>query len=61
VLQLIALAGGLTEYADGKNVTLMRHENGQMRTLKFNYKDVSRGKNLSQNIEVRPGDTIVVP
>jgi type II secretory pathway predicted ATPase ExeA/protein involved in polysaccharide export with SLBB domain len=61
VLQLIALAGGLTEYADGKNITVMRNEQGQMRTLKFNYKDVSRGKNLSQNVEVKPGDTVVVP
>jgi type II secretory pathway predicted ATPase ExeA/protein involved in polysaccharide export with SLBB domain len=61
VMQVIALAGGLTEYADGKNVTIMRTEQGQNRTLKFNYRDVSRGKNLSQNVEVRPGDTIVVP
>ena len=29
VLQLIAVAGGLTEYADGKNITIMRTEGGQ--------------------------------
>lgn len=61
VMQLIAMAGGLTEYADGGKITIMRHENGQTRTLKFNYKDVSRGKSLEQNVEVRPGDTVVVP
>ncbi len=61
VLQLIALAGGLTEYADGKNVTIMRTEGGQTRTFKFNYNDVSKGKNLAQNIAVNPGDTVVVP
>jgi general secretion pathway protein A len=61
VLQLIALAGGLTEYGDGKNITIMRTEGGQTRTFKFNYKDVSKGKNLAQNIAVNPGDTVVVP
>jgi hypothetical protein len=30
-------------------------------SLRFNYKDVSKGKNLKQNIELKPGDTIIVP
>ena len=27
----------------------------------FNYKDFARRKNLKQNIELKPGDTVVVP
>lgn len=61
VMQAIAVAGGLTEYADPKSITILRTENGQSRTLNFNYNDVSRGKNLEQNIHLRPGDTVVVP
>ncbi len=61
VIQAIALAGGLTEFADAKSITILRTENGQPRTLRFNYQDVSRGKNLAQNVLLRPGDTIVVP
>jgi len=61
VMQLVALAGGLNEYADGGNITIMRTDGGQTRTFKFNYKDVSKGKNLAQNIELKPGDTVVVP
>jgi polysaccharide export outer membrane protein len=61
VMQLIALAGGLTEYADGENITVMRDEGGKTRAFKFNYKDVSKGKKLEQNIQLRPGDTVVVP
>jgi polysaccharide export outer membrane protein len=61
VLQLIALAGGLTEYADAENITVMRTQAGKTRTFKFNYRDVSRGRNLAQNIELMPGDTVVVP
>ena len=29
--------------------------------LSFNYKEVAGGKNLQQNIELKPGDTVVVP
>lgn len=61
VMQIIALAGGLTEYADAKSITVMRTQNGAAKSLKFNYKDVSRGKGLEQNILLQPGDTIVVP
>jgi hypothetical protein len=39
----------------------MRTENGKTVSHKFNYKQVSQGKNLLQNIELKPGDTIVVP
>ena len=61
VLQLISMAGGLLEYADEKNIRILRIENGKPVTFIFNYKDVSKGKNLKQNIELKPGDTIIVP
>ena len=61
VLQAIAAAGGLLEYADSKEIVVLRTENGQERHFKFNYKDVVKGKNLQQNIPLKPGDTIVVP
>jgi polysaccharide export outer membrane protein len=61
VMQLIALAGGLRDYANSKKIVIMRSENGRQTSLPFNYKDVINGKNLSQNIELRPGDTVVVP
>jgi polysaccharide export outer membrane protein len=61
VLQLIAVAGGLQEYADSKNIVVMRREDGKDHHFKFNYKDVTKQKNLDQNIALRPGDTVVVP
>lgn len=61
VLQLIALSGGLTEFADAKGISVMRTENGQPKRLSFNYRDVSRGKKLEQNVLLRPGDTVIVP
>jgi polysaccharide export outer membrane protein len=61
VLQMIAHSGGLLEYADSKNIVVVRTEHGQEQRFKFNYKDVVKGKNVAQNIALRPGDTIIVP
>ena len=61
VLQLIAMAGGVLEYADSKNITVMRTENGKPVAFGFNYKDVTKRKNMKQNIDLKPGDTIIVP
>lgn len=61
VLQLIALAGGLNEYAKGDQIRIMRTEGTTTRTLRFNYKDVIRGKRAEQNVQLQPGDTVVVP
>jgi len=61
VLQCIALAGGVLEYADTKNIVVIRTDGGQTHYLKFNYKDVIKRKRTEQNLELRPGDTVVVP
>jgi polysaccharide export outer membrane protein len=59
VLQVIAMAGGLKDFADSKNITIVRKEGGRESSFAFNYKDIR--KNLKQNIELKPGDTVVVP
>ena len=61
VIQLIALAGGLSEYANSKNIMIMRREGDKQISLKFNYREVASGKKLQQNIDLKPGDTVVVP
>ena len=61
VLQCIALAGGLLEFADAKNIVVIRTEDGRQQYRKFNYRDVVNQKNPGQNIALKPGDTVVVP
>ncbi len=61
VLQLIAQAGGLRDFAKKKKIYIMRNVNGKTEQYRFNYDEVIKGKNLQQNIVLRPGDTIVVP
>jgi polysaccharide biosynthesis/export protein len=62
VLQAIAEAGGLTDYAKrGKIYILRPAEGGQQTRLPFDYPAVLRGDRIEQNIMLHPGDTIVVP
>jgi polysaccharide export outer membrane protein len=61
VLQLIAMAGGLQEYADAKNIVIIRIEGGRQQYHNFNYKEVVKQKHVEQNIVLKPGDTVVVP
>lgn len=60
MLQALAQAG-FTQFANLKNIYLLRTENGKQVKLPFNYKDVVKGNHPDQNIALKPGDTIVVP
>jgi polysaccharide export outer membrane protein len=61
VLQLIAAAGGLREYADGDDISILRTSGGKSTSLRFNYDDVVKKRRFAQNIALMPGDTVVVP
>lgn len=61
VLQIIALAGGFTEFADKNHVLITRLENGRQQAFEFNYNEVVKKRDLSQNLILKPGDTVVVP
>jgi polysaccharide export outer membrane protein len=61
VLQALSNAGGFTAFANLKNIYVLRQDNGKQQKLFFNYKEVVSGKKSEQNIELKPGDTIVVP
>ncbi|MBS1828939.1 MAG: polysaccharide biosynthesis/export family protein [Acidobacteria bacterium] len=56
VFEALSIAGGLREYANQKNIVIVRGND----RLKFNYKEVVDGKNLKQNILLQTGDHIIV-
>jgi polysaccharide export outer membrane protein len=60
VLQAISLAGGFTMYANKTNIKIIRKEGDKKIKINFNYNEVVKGKNLAQNIPLKPGDVIVV-
>jgi polysaccharide export outer membrane protein len=61
VLDAIALAGGFRDFAKKKSIYVLRQGPSGESRLSFNYKSVSEGKDMSQNIKLQPGDTIIVP
>ncbi|MGI9451479.1 MAG: XrtA/PEP-CTERM system exopolysaccharide export protein [Geminicoccaceae bacterium] len=61
VLDVMAEAEGLAEYADGNNAKLIRKENGEERTYRLRLNDLLNDGEMSANAKVRPGDLIVVP
>jgi polysaccharide export outer membrane protein len=62
ILDAIALSGGFRDFAKEKKIYILRADaSGKQEKIHFNYKQVIKGQNMSQNIMVQPGDTIVIP
>jgi|SRR5438067_3445226 len=61
VLQALSGSGGFTAFARIKNIYVLRNENGKSIKIPFNYKEAIKGKKPEQNIELQPGDVVVVP
>jgi polysaccharide export outer membrane protein len=61
VMQLITVAGGVLEYANTENISIVRTTNGKPTRFRFNYKEYAKGKNLLQNIDLKPGDQVIIP
>ena len=62
VLDAIAVAGGFRDFAKQKNIYVLRQNaDGTQSRMAFNYKQVVKGENTTQNIKLQPRDTIVVP
>ena len=61
VLQALSMAGGLTPFADANDIRVMRREGDRQVVLPFEYGRVVRGQKLEQNIQLHPGDVVVVP
>jgi polysaccharide export outer membrane protein len=58
VLQALSLAGGLKDFADSKNIRILRKTPSGLQTIPFNYKEAIRG---GTPVYLKPGDTVVVP
>ncbi|HEY1207433.1 MAG: polysaccharide biosynthesis/export family protein [Bryobacteraceae bacterium] len=61
VLQALAEAGGVTDYAKRRKIYVLRSVDGRQVKLPFDYDAVLRGENTEQNVTLLTGDTVVVP
>ncbi|MFH2045569.1 MAG: polysaccharide biosynthesis/export family protein [Pseudomonadota bacterium] len=58
-LQLIVIIGGFTDWADQKNIEIIRKENGTEKRIPINYEKLVEGK--EPDIAIKNGDTVIVP
>jgi polysaccharide biosynthesis/export protein len=59
VLQALSMAGGLNSFANRGDIRIFRHVRGRDLIYRFDYDDVSAGRNLAQNIMLMRGDVVV--
>jgi polysaccharide export outer membrane protein len=61
VLQALAVAGGFGEFARPAEIVIIRNSGEESALYKFNYPEVIKGNNFSQNMSLKSGDVVVVP
>ena len=61
VMQAISLAGGFGPFAAKQRIQVRRHINGADAIYVFDYDSFFNGLNLTNNIDLRAGDVVIVP
>lgn len=61
VLQALSMSGGLDKFADESAIKVVRRKGNAQEILPVRYKDLISGRDMSTNIELQAGDTLVVP
>jgi polysaccharide export outer membrane protein len=61
VLQALSLAGGFSEFANPADIVIIRNSGEDSTLFRFNYPEVIKGRNFSQNMLLKAGDVVVVP
>jgi len=61
VLQALTLAGGMTPFANDDDIRIIRREGGRQLSIPFDYRQLRKAGQLTQNILLRSGDVVLVP
>ena len=61
LVQLIVMAGGFTDWADKKKITIIRKEAGTESRIRANYKKIIDGDEGAKDIILKSGDIIIIP
>jgi polysaccharide export outer membrane protein len=61
VMQAISLAGGITPFASADRIRVLHRDGAKQNSIRFRYSEVAKGRNLTQNILLQSGDTVIVP
>lgn len=60
LLDVMIAVGGLTDFAAGNNATILRTVGGKEQ-FGIRLDDLINGGDISANVEVRPGDVLIIP
>ena len=61
LLDVMIAVGGITDFAAGNRASVLRTEGGKSVQFNVRLNDLIRGGDLSANVEMRPGDVLVIP
>lgn len=64
LLDVMIAVGGLTDFADGNNASVLRtsqNQQQQQQQYRVRLRDLLRRGDVSANIEMRPGDVLIIP
>ena len=61
LLDVMIAVGGLTDFAAGNRASILRTEEGKSRQFGVRLHDLMRAGDLSANVEMHPGDVLVIP
>jgi polysaccharide export outer membrane protein len=61
LIDLMISVGGLTDFAAGNKAYILRTEDGKTTPLGVRLEDLIKGGDYSANVEMRPGDVLVIP
>ena len=61
LLDVMIAVGGITDFAAGNRASILRTEGGKTHQFRVLLTDLIRGGDLSANVEMRPGDVLVIP
>lgn len=61
LLDAMISVGGLTDFADGNDARIFRVVNGSAREYRVRLDDLIRGGDITANVELLPGDILIIP
>jgi polysaccharide export outer membrane protein len=61
VLDLMIMTKGLTRYAAGNRAVIVRRVGDRQETINVRLADLLKDGDISQNVELQPGDTLIIP
>jgi polysaccharide export outer membrane protein len=61
LLDVMIAVGGITDFADGNKASILRTGGGNTQQFGVRLIDLVRGGDLSANVQMRPGDVLIIP